>query len=107
MIAASTRMISRPSRKRIINDPENAPKLLVGTKKDATYLCVVLTADRGLCGGFNSNITKKLIFFNLKCSETLKNEVFEAAAGDFFEICECWINSPLVFSKSKTRGELI
>ena len=41
-----------------INDPENAPKLLVGTKKDATYLCVVLTADRGLCGGFNSNICK-------------------------------------------------
>ncbi len=41
-----------------ITDPENAPKLLVGTGKDNTYLCVVLTADRGLCGGFNSNICK-------------------------------------------------
>ena len=41
-----------------INDIENAPKLLVGTGKDQTYLCVVLTADRGLCGGFNSNICK-------------------------------------------------
>ena len=41
-----------------INDPENAPKLLVGTGEDKTYLCVVLTADRGLCGGFNSNICK-------------------------------------------------
>tara|TARA_B100000579_G_scaffold245011_1_gene201071 strand:+ start:489 stop:1367 length:879 start_codon:yes stop_codon:yes gene_type:complete len=41
-----------------INDPQNAPKLLVGTGKDDTYLCVVLTADRGLCGGFNSNICK-------------------------------------------------
>ncbi len=41
-----------------INDPQNAPKLLVGTGKDKTYLCVVLTADRGLCGGFNSNICK-------------------------------------------------
>ncbi len=41
-----------------INDPENAPKLLVGTGKDENYLCVVLTADRGLCGGFNSNICK-------------------------------------------------
>ena len=41
-----------------INDPGNAPKLLVGTGKDKTYLCVVLTADRGLCGGFNSNIFK-------------------------------------------------
>ena len=41
-----------------INDIENAPKLLVGTGQDKTYLCVVLTADRGLCGGFNSNICK-------------------------------------------------
>ena len=41
-----------------INDPNNAPKLLVGTGHDKTYLCVVLTADRGLCGGFNSNICK-------------------------------------------------
>ena len=41
-----------------INDPQNAPKLLTGTGKDNTYLCLVLTADRGLCGGFNSNICK-------------------------------------------------
>ena len=41
-----------------INNPENAPKLLVGTGNDQVYLCVVLTADRGLCGGFNSNICK-------------------------------------------------
>ena len=43
---------------RSISDPENAPKLLVGTGIDKTHLCVVLTADRGLCGGFNSNICK-------------------------------------------------
>ena len=41
-----------------INDPENAPKLLIGTGQDKTYLCVVMTADRGLCGGFNSNICR-------------------------------------------------
>jgi F-type H+-transporting ATPase subunit gamma len=41
-----------------ISDPQNAPKLLVGTGEDKKYLCVVLTADRGLCGGFNSNICK-------------------------------------------------
>ncbi len=41
-----------------INDSLNAPKLLVGTGEDKKYLCVVLTADRGLCGGFNSNICK-------------------------------------------------
>ena len=41
-----------------ITDTDNAPKLLVGTGKDETYLCVVLTADKGLCGGFNTNICK-------------------------------------------------
>ncbi len=41
-----------------ISDPHNAPRLLIGTGHDKTYLCVVLTADRGLCGGFNSNICK-------------------------------------------------
>ena len=41
-----------------IKDTDNAPKLLIGSGKDQTYLCVVLTADRGLCGGFNSNICK-------------------------------------------------
>jgi len=41
-----------------LSDPENAPKLMVGTGKDNTYLCVVMTADKGLCGGFNSNICK-------------------------------------------------
>ena len=41
-----------------ISDKDNAPKLLVGNGKDQVYLCVVLTADRGLCGGFNSNISK-------------------------------------------------
>ena len=42
-----------------INDKENAPKLLVGSGEDKVHLCVVLTSDRGLCGGFNSNIIKK------------------------------------------------
>ena len=41
-----------------INDSENAPKLLIGTGKDKIHLCVVITADRGLCGGFNSSICK-------------------------------------------------
>ena len=42
-----------------ISDKENAPKLLSGTGKDQIHLCVVMTSDRGLCGGFNSNIIKK------------------------------------------------
>ena len=42
-----------------ISDKENAPKLLAGTGEDKVHLCVVMTSDRGLCGGFNSNIIKK------------------------------------------------
>jgi F-type H+-transporting ATPase subunit gamma len=41
-----------------ISDPQNAPKLLVGTGKDQIHLCVIMTSDRGLCGGFNSNICR-------------------------------------------------
>ncbi len=36
----------------------SAPKLLTGTGQDQTYLLVVATAERGLCGGFNSSIAK-------------------------------------------------
>ena len=42
-----------------ISDKENASKFLVGTGKNNVHLCVVITADRGLCGGFNTNICKK------------------------------------------------
>ena len=41
-----------------ISDPQNAPKLLIGTGKDQIHLCVIMTSDRGLCGGFNSNICR-------------------------------------------------
>ncbi len=58
-----------------ITDPSNAPKLLVGSGGDKTHLCVVMTADRGLCGGFNTNIVKQAKnYFKkiLKDSKTLK-----------------------------------
>ncbi len=37
---------------------EGAPPLLVGTGSDQTHLVVVMTADRGLAGGFNSGIVR-------------------------------------------------
>ena len=46
-----------------ISDKQSAPKLLVGTGEDKVHLCIVLTSDRGLCGGFNSNIIKKAKLF--------------------------------------------
>ena len=42
-----------------ISDKENAPKLLSGSGENKIHLCVVMTSDRGLCGGFNTNIIKK------------------------------------------------
>ena len=37
---------------------EDGPKLLKGTGSDQTWLLVVMTSERGLCGGFNSSIVK-------------------------------------------------
>ena len=42
-----------------VGDSDNAPKLLAGTGEDNVHLLVVATADRGLCGAFNSNIVRK------------------------------------------------
>ncbi|MEM9032665.1 MAG: F0F1 ATP synthase subunit gamma [Pseudomonadota bacterium] len=39
-------------------DNASAPRLLQGTGSDAQHLLVVMTAERGLCGGFNSSIVK-------------------------------------------------
>ena len=41
-----------------VGNSENAPILLRGTGKQAVHLLIVMTAERGLCGGFNSNIAK-------------------------------------------------
>jgi F-type H+-transporting ATPase subunit gamma len=50
-----------------IVDKASAPKLLVGNGKDHKHLCIVMTADRGLCGGFNTSICRKArLFFNEK-----------------------------------------
>jgi F-type H+-transporting ATPase subunit gamma len=38
---------------------DGAPALLAGTGKDDTHLLVVVTGDRGLCGGFNSNVVRE------------------------------------------------
>ncbi len=67
-----------------------APRLLAGTGRQATYLLVVATADRGLCGGFNSTIIRaarrrvrallaegravKLFCIGRKGADTLKRE---------------------------------
>ena len=56
-----------------ISDKENSPKLLTGTGEEKNHLCVVLTSDRGLCGGFNSNIIKKAKSYFQKILNENKN----------------------------------
>lgn len=37
---------------------EASPKLLIGTGSEQTHLLVIVTSDRGLCGGFNGNLVR-------------------------------------------------
>src|SRR5262245_7514744 len=41
-----------------VTDIESAPRLLAGSGKDQVHLMVVCTAERGLCGPFNSSIVR-------------------------------------------------
>ncbi|WP_340261592.1 F0F1 ATP synthase subunit gamma [Roseobacter sp. HKCCA0882] len=41
-----------------VGGSDSAPRLLAGTGQDQTHLLVVMTAERGLCGGFNSTIAR-------------------------------------------------
>ena len=75
-------------------DPTSAPQLLVGNGKDDTHLLVVMSADRGLCGGFNGAITRqarnevmrlrgegktvKLLMVGRKSADALRRELGDA-----------------------------
>ena len=62
--------------KNSVNDLDSAPKLLVGNQKEETHLCVVLSSDRGLCGGFNTNICRKAkIFFEKVIGQNKKLKI--------------------------------
>ncbi len=41
-----------------LQDSESGPRMLKGTGRDSTYLLIAATAERGLCGGFNSSIAR-------------------------------------------------
>ncbi|HIF26473.1 MAG TPA: F0F1 ATP synthase subunit gamma [Micavibrio sp.] len=55
--SAMAEMMSRVAAGVIVTDA--SPRLLIGTGKDDVHLLVVVTADRGLCGGFNGNLARK------------------------------------------------
>jgi F-type H+-transporting ATPase subunit gamma len=81
---------------------EGAPALLAGTGKDTVHLVVVMTADRGLCGGFNSSIVRgarrlirelraegkqvKVLCVGRKGRDQLRRELSDAIIGTIEDI---------------------
>ena len=77
----------------------SGPKLLFGNNSDKNILLVAISADRGLCGGFNNNISKevrrrvkelendskivKLILVGRKVGSVLKREMGDRILGSF------------------------
>jgi F-type H+-transporting ATPase subunit gamma len=55
-----------------VGNSESAPLLLRGTGKQDVHLLVVMTAERGLCGGFNSSIAKLARNYAAKLTESGK-----------------------------------
>jgi len=86
-----------------ISDKENASKFLVGTGKNEVHLCVVITADRGLCGGFNTNICRKAKnYFEkiLKEGKTLK--IFTVGSKGYDQLKRAYSN--YVVEKMSFKG---
>jgi len=83
---------------------EGAPALLAGTGKDTVHLVVVMTSDRGLCGGFNSSIVRgarrlvrdlaangkqvKILCVGRKAREQLKRDFGNLIIGTIEEIAK-------------------
>lgn len=55
----------------VTDKEEQISELLIGNGKDNRYLLIVVTSDKGLCGGFNSNVIRKL---QLVIEELQKND---------------------------------
>ena len=70
----------------VYND-ENAQKLLIGNGSDKVYLCVVITADKGLCGSFNSSICKSAKnFFKKILSENKDLKIITIGSKGFDQL---------------------
>jgi len=99
-----------------MRDMPGAPELMVGNGKDETYLLVVATAERGLCGGFNSSIAKlartrfqelkaqgktvKMLCIGKKGYDALKREY----GGDIIELIDLSEVRNIEFSNANEIG---
>ena len=86
-----------------ISDKNNASKFLVGTGKDEVHLCVVITADRGLCGGFNTNICRKAkSHFEKILSEGKKLKIFTVGTKGYDQLKRTYGNH--IIEKMNFKG---
>ena len=97
----------------------SAPALLVGNGKSTTYLLVVISADRGLCGGFNGSITRqtrtevkrlqdegktvKLLMVGRKSADALRREY----GKQFIDSFEGIQGTSVSFSDAASLGDTI
>ena len=97
----------------------SAPAMLVGNGKSAIHLLVVLSADRGLCGGFNGSITRqtrseigrlqgdgktvKLLMVGRKSTDALRREF----GKQFINSLEGVQGTSVAFSDAVDIGETI
>ena len=93
-----------------ISDKENAPKLLSGTGQEKVHLCIVLTSDRGLCGGFNTNIIKKAKAYFQKISNEGKTlKIITVGSKGYDQLKRAYrdnIDERISFKDSKTINYL-
>ena len=100
-------------------DVNSAPAMLVGNGKSATHLLVVISADRGLCGGFNGSITRqtrtevtrlqdegktvKLLMVGRKSADALRREY----GKQFIDSFEGIQGTSVSFSDAASLGDTI
>jgi len=100
-------------------DPSSAPQLLVGNGQDKTHLLVVVSADRGLCGGFNGAITRqtrtevarlrgegktvKLLMVGRKSADALRRELVDS----YIEALEGIQGTSVAFADAASIGDKV
>ncbi|MEK9961171.1 MAG: F0F1 ATP synthase subunit gamma, partial [Rhodobiaceae bacterium] len=100
-------------------DPSSAPQLLVGNGQDKTHLLVVVSADRGLCGGFNGAITRqtrtevarlrgegktvKLLMVGRKSADALRRELGDS----YIESLEGIQGTSVAFADAASIGDKV
>ena len=107
-----------------VGQSASAPRLLAGTGSDKVHLLVVMTAERGLCGGFNSSIarlarahaqklladgkTVKILTVGKKGREQLKRDLADHMVGhvDLSEVKRVgYVNAQAIARELLTRFE--